>query len=78
MSVDSQNPETHHSTPADDFVAQLAERLELPRETTEARLGELLIAYCEVARARTGQRTPRPSEAVEAVELSGPLSAAPS
>ena len=72
MSVDPNNPET---PPVDDFVAQLAERLELPRDTMEARLGELLIAYCEVARARTGQPTPRPSEAVE---HNGPLSAAPS
>lgn len=44
-------------TPVDDFVEQLAERLELPRDTTEARLGELLVTYRDVARARTGQPT---------------------
>ena len=72
--MDPLNPETH-PTPADDFVAQLAERFELPRDTTEARLGELLIAYCEVARARTGQPKRRPSETVES---DAPLSATPS
>lgn len=40
----------------DDFVAQLAARLALPRDTTEARLGELLIAYRD-ARARTVKAT---------------------
>lgn len=52
--MDSRTPDTC-SLPVDDFVTQLAERLELPRDTTEARLGELLIAYREVARARTGK-----------------------
>lgn len=59
--MDSQNPETL-PTPVDDFVAQLAQRLELPRDTTEARLGELLISYRDVARARTGQPTLAASE----------------
>jgi len=74
MSVDPPNPETHPA-PADDFVAQLAERLELSRDTTEARLGELLIAYREVACARTGHPTTSRSEAIEHSE---PVSVAPS
>lgn len=59
--MDSRYPETL-PTPVDDFVTQLAERLDLPRNTTEARLGELLIAYRDVARARTGQPSLMPSD----------------
>jgi len=71
MSVDPPNPETH-PTPADDFVAQLAERLELSRDTTEARLGELLIAYREVAQARIGHPITDSPEAFEQEPLSAP------
>jgi len=59
--VDPHNPESL-PTPADDFVAQLAERLSVPRDTAEVHLGELLIAYHDVARARTGQSTRQPYE----------------
>ncbi len=59
--VDSQNPETLPRI-VDDFVAQLAERLELPRDTTEAHLGELLVSYRDVARARTGRARPAKSD----------------
>lgn len=72
--MDSRTLETP-PMPVDDFVAQLAERLDLPRETTEIQLGELLVAYRDVARARAARPVLARSDLDRAPEL---VSIAPS